>query len=48
MKAEVKTKEQAVAEYSRQLDTERAQVEELETSLLMQVNCSCPSLPLLL
>ncbi len=48
LRAEVRTKEQALADYSRQLEAERAQVEELETSLLMQVGTfvriSCPQL----
>ncbi len=37
LKAEIKSKEQTLADYAHQLDAERRQVEELETSLLMQV-----------
>ena len=38
LKAEIKSKEQTLADYAHQLDAERRQVEELETSLLMQVD----------
>ncbi len=38
LKAEIKSKEQTLSDYAHQLDAERRQVEELETSLLMQVD----------
>lgn len=41
----MRSKEEALAEHARQLDAERAQVEELETALLAQVRCVTRSMP---